>query len=203
MPPGTWFPVFVEQTPMVMLPLVDSVQWTWPVALPQHSLSVVQRLFKILQPRPGWQTLTPVRAHGPQLRLQQLPQPLQSTPSCVQLPVPVVAMSWQTPSAAPPVLAQRPPQQSVSRAQTSPGWMQNDAPSTHFPPEQRPEQQLAALPSGALAVHGFPAVAQVVFSGWQCPPLQLPLQHCAESLQLALSAVQLAAVEHLPAAVSH
>ena len=121
MPPGTWFPVFVEQTPMVMLPLVDSVQWTWPVALPQHSLSVVQRLFKILQPRPGWQTLTPVRAHGPQLRLQQLPQPLQSTPSCVQLPVPVVAMSWQTPSAAPPVLAQRPPQQSVSRAQTSPG----------------------------------------------------------------------------------
>ena len=28
MPPGTWFPVFVEQTPMLMLPLVDSVQWT-------------------------------------------------------------------------------------------------------------------------------------------------------------------------------
>jgi hypothetical protein len=27
-PPGTWFPVFVEQTPTVMLPLVDGVQWT-------------------------------------------------------------------------------------------------------------------------------------------------------------------------------
>jgi hypothetical protein len=45
--------------------------------------------------------------------------------------------------------------------------MQNDAPSTHLPPEHRPEQQLPALPSAALVVHGFPAVAQVVFSGWQ------------------------------------
>jgi hypothetical protein len=33
--------------------------------------------------------------------------------------------------------------------------------------------------------------------------VQLPLQHWAEPLQVALSAVQLAAVEHLPAAVSH
>jgi hypothetical protein len=34
--------------------------------------------------------LTPVSAHGPQLRLQQLPQPLQVTPSWVQLPAPLV-----------------------------------------------------------------------------------------------------------------
>ena len=91
MPPGTWFPVFVEQTPMVMLPLVDSVQWTWPVALPQHSLSEVQRLAMILQPRPGWQTLTPVAAHGPQTLLQHDPQlPPQIVPSCMHWPAPVV-----------------------------------------------------------------------------------------------------------------
>ena len=53
MPPGTCVDVLVEQTPMLMFPLVDSVQWTWPVLLPQHSLSVVQRLLMILQPRPG------------------------------------------------------------------------------------------------------------------------------------------------------
>ena len=97
MPPGTWFPVFVEQTPMLKVPPDVGLQWTWSVALPQHSLSLVQRLLMILQPRPGWQTLTPVRAHGPQFLLQQLPQPLQRTPSCVQLPVPVVATSMQTP----------------------------------------------------------------------------------------------------------
>ena len=49
---------------------------------PQHSWLLVQRLFRILQPSPGWQTLTPVSAQGPQFRLQQLPQPLQRTPSC-------------------------------------------------------------------------------------------------------------------------
>ena len=38
----------------------------------------------ILRPRPGWQTLTLESAHGPQFLLQQLPQPLQSTPSCVR-----------------------------------------------------------------------------------------------------------------------
>jgi hypothetical protein len=91
------------------------------VALPQHSLSLVQRLFMILQPRPGWQTFTPVNAHGPQFLLQQLPHPLQRTPSCWHWPVPVVAMFWQVPSAAPDAFEQNPPQQSVSRAQTSPG----------------------------------------------------------------------------------
>jgi len=166
MPPGTWVPRFVEQTPMLMLPLVDSVQWTWPVLLPQHSLSVVQRLLMILQPRPGWQTSTPVSAPGPQFLLQQFPHPLQRTPSCVHWPVPVVAMSVQTPWVAPDAIEHRPPQQSRSRAQTSPGWMQNDDPSTHLPPEHRPEQQPPARPpSPVVAVQGLPAVRQVVLSG--------------------------------------
>ncbi len=125
MPPGTWLPWFCAQTPTLMLPeaLVAATQVTAGVvpSPPQHSWSDVQRLFRILQPRPGWQTLTPVSAHGPQFLLQQLPQPLHSTPSCMQLPVPVVARSWQVPSVAPPVFAHEPPQQSVSRAQTSPG----------------------------------------------------------------------------------
>jgi hypothetical protein len=113
--------VFIEQTPMLTFPLLASVQWTVPLPPPQHSLSLVQRLFKILQPRPGWQMCTPVSAQGPQFLLQQLPQPLQRTPSCVQLPVPVVPTSMQTPSAAPVAFEQKPPQQSRSRAQTSPG----------------------------------------------------------------------------------
>jgi hypothetical protein len=65
--------------------------------------------------------LTPVSAQGPQFLLQQLPQPLQRTPSCWQLPVPVVETSVQTPCVAPEAFEQTPPQQSRSRAQTSPG----------------------------------------------------------------------------------
>jgi hypothetical protein len=121
MPPGTWFPVLVEQTPMLTLPPEVGLQWTWFVPLPQHSLSLVQRLLMILQPRPGWQTLTPESAHGPQFRLQQLPQPLQRTPSWVHWPVPLVATSMQTPWLAPLAFEQKPPQQSTSRPQTSPG----------------------------------------------------------------------------------
>src|SRR5689334_2783264 len=126
---------------MLTLPPVAGVQVTSPLEPPQHSLLLVQRLLRILQPSPGWQTLTPVRAQGPQFLLQQLPQPLQRTPSCVQLPVPVVATSMQTPWVAPEAMEQNPPQQSRSRAHTSPGWMQNEAPSAHLPPVQRPEQQ--------------------------------------------------------------
>jgi hypothetical protein len=113
--------------------------------------------------------LTPVKAQGPQLRLQQSPQPLQSTPSCWQVPAPVVWRSWQTPSVAPWVFAQKPPQQSVSREQASPGWMQKEEPSTHLPFEQRPEQQPPEVePSGPLpAVQGFPAERQLVLSAWQ------------------------------------
>jgi hypothetical protein len=204
MPPGTWFPVFVEQTPMLTVPPVVGEQWTWPVALPQHSLSLVQRLAMILQPRPGWQTLTPVRAQGPQFLLQQLPQPLQRTPSCVQLPTPLVITSMQTPWVAPLAIEQKPPQQSRSRAQTSPGWMQNDAPSAHLPPVQRPEQQPpAAPPSAVVVVQGLPAVRQAVLSGTHVPPVQVPLQQAAEAVQAALSAVQLAALAQTPRVASH
>ena len=158
----------------------------------------------ILQPRPGWQTLTPVSAHGPQFRLQQLPHPLQRTPSCVHWPVPVVAMSPQTPWVAPAAIEHRPPQQSRSREQTSPGWMQNEEPSAHLPPVQRPEQQPPARPpSPAVVVQGLPAVRQAVFSGWHLPLVQVPLQHSAEVLQVALSAVQLAAAAQTPRVVSH
>jgi hypothetical protein len=88
----------------------------------------------------------------------------------------------QTPSVAPEAFEQKPPQQSRSRAQTSPGWMQNEAPSTHLPPEQRPEQQPPAPPS--VVVQGLPAVRQVVLSGWHLPPVQLPLQQADASVQV-------------------
>ena len=123
-PPGTWLPWFWEQTPMLMLVgPVAGLQVTSgeAPAPPQHSLELVHKLLRILQPSPGWQTLTPVSAHGPQLRLQQLPQPLQRTPSCWHCPAPVVATSWHTPEVAPVALEQKPPQQSRSRPQTSPG----------------------------------------------------------------------------------
>ena len=168
---------------------------------PQHSTSLVQRLFRILQPRPGWQTCTPVCAQGPQFLLQQLPQPLQRTPSCVQLPVPLVPTSIQTPWAAPEAFEQKPPQQSRSRAQTSPGWMQNEAPSAHLPPEQSPEQHPPAPPSDWE--QGLPAVRQVVLRGVQVPPVQVPLQQADEALQAWLSAVQLVALLQTLLVVSH
>jgi hypothetical protein len=201
MPPGTWFPVFVEQTPMLTLPPETGVQWTWLVLLPQHSLSLVQKLLMILQPRPGWHTLTPVSAQGPQFLLQQLPQPLQRTPSWVHWPVPVVETFMQTPCVAPEAFEQRPPQQSRSRTQTSPGWMQNDDPSAHVPFLQSPEQQPPALP--AVDEQGLPAVRQVVLSGWHLPPAQVPLQQDDEPVQVALSAVQLGALAQRPRVVSH
>jgi hypothetical protein len=207
MPPATCRLWFWVQTPIV-IPCgpVPGTQVTLPVSPPQHSWSVVQRLFRILQPRPGWQTLTPVSAHGPQLRLQQLPHPLQSTPSWVQLPAPVVWTSWQTPSVAPCALAHHPPQQSVSREQASPGWMQNDAPSTHLLFAHSPEQQRAPAPpspGAPLAVHGLPAVRQAVLSGTHFWPVQFCPQHSADVVQAWLSAVQLAAVEQTPRTVSH
>src|ERR1022692_250437 len=79
--------------------------------------------------------------------------------------------------------------------------MQNDEPSTQWPPEQSPEQQPPAPPS--VAVQGFPAVEQVVLRGWQSPPLQFPPQHSAEVAQAALSAVHAAAAAQTPFVVSH
>lgn len=186
---------------MLRLPPVTGVHFTVPVAPPQHSPSLVQKLFKILQPSPGWQMFTPVRAHGPQFLLQHELHPLQSTPSWVQLPVPLVVTVAQTPCVAPAALEQRPPQQSPSRTQMSPGWMQNEDPSTHLPFEQRPEQH---PPAGPLVVEqGFPAVRQVVLSGWHVPPLQVPLQQADDCVQAALSAMQAAALLQTPRVASH
>src|SRR6185503_14675308 len=199
MPPGTWLPWFCTQTPMLTFPPEAGMQVTSPLELPQHSWLVVQRLFRILQPRPGWQTLTPVRAQGPQFLLQQLPHPLQRTPSCVHWPVPLVVTSVQTPWVAPAAFEQTPPQQSRSRTQMSPGWMQNEEPSAQVPPLQRPEQQPPAPPSVAV-VQGLPAVRQVVLSGWHFPLAQVPLQQAAELVQVALSAVQLVALAQTPPA---
>jgi hypothetical protein len=92
----------------------------------------------------------------------------------------------------------------VSRAQTSPGWIQNEAPSAHLPPVQRPEQQPPAIPpSPAVAVQGLPAVRQVLFSGTHVPPVQVPLQQLADVVHAALSATQLEALAHLLMVVSH
>jgi len=154
-----------------------------------------------LQSRPGWQTLTPESAHGPQFLLQQLPQPLQRTPSWVHWPVPLVPTSMQTPWVAPVAFEQKPPQQSVSRAQTSPGWMQKEEPSEHVPFLQRPEQQPPAPPSAAE--QGLPAVRQAVLSGWHFEPLQLPLQQLAELVQVALSATQVVALAQTWSVPSH
>jgi len=98
---------------------------------------------------------------------------------------------------APLALAHEPPQQSVSRAQASPGWMQKDDPSAQVPPEQSPEQQSPA------ALQGLPAVLQAAFRAWQVPPLQLPLQQAPDEEQLAPSAVQAVAFEQTPRLVSH
>jgi hypothetical protein len=101
---------------------VTGLQVTAPLSLPQHSAELVQRLFKILQPRPGWQIFTPVWAQGAQTLLQQAPQsPPHTVPSCEHEPAPVVPGSWQVPVAAPDARLQKPLQQSLSRAQTSPG----------------------------------------------------------------------------------
>jgi hypothetical protein len=156
-----------------------------------------------LQPRPGWQTFTPVSAHGPQLRLQQLPQPLQSTPSCMQVPAPLVWTSWQTPRVAPVCFEHQPPQQSVSREQASPGWMQNDEPSTQWPLLHRPEQHVFAADPSPDGAQGFPAVMHAVVRGWHFAPLQLWLQHSEEVVHAWLSATHAVADEQRCVVVSH
>jgi len=70
-----------------------------------------------------------------------------------------------------------------------------------------PEQHRDGVPPSAagapLAVHGLPAVRQVVVSGTHFPPAQFWLQHPAEVVQLWLSATQLGALAQTPRAVSH
>jgi len=192
---------------VVPLGPVAGRQMTAPVSPPQHSAAVVHRLLRILQPRPGWQTFTPVSAQGPQLRLQQLPQPLQSTPSCMQVPAPLVMTSWHTPRVAPDCFEHHPPQQSTSREQASPGWMQNDEPSTQWPALHSPEQQVFAAAASpdvdAVASHGLPAVMQAVVRGWHLEPVQLWLQHSEDVVHAWLSATHAGADEQRCLVVSH
>ena len=79
--------------------------------------------------------------------------------------------------------------------------MQKDDPRAHVPFLQRPEQQPPAPPAGA--VQGFPAVRQVVLSGWHFPPVQLPLQQVDELLQVTPSATQAVALAQTWRAPSH
>jgi hypothetical protein len=79
--------------------------------------------------------------------------------------------------------------------------MQNEELSEHVPFLQSPEQQAPA--PVAPAVQALPAVRQVVLSGTHLLPVQLPLQQDAESVQAALSDVQLVAVLQSPRVVSH
>jgi hypothetical protein len=79
--------------------------------------------------------------------------------------------------------------------------MQNEAPRTHLPPVQSPEQH--PPPAPLVVSQGLPAVEQVVLSGWHVPPVQVPLQQVDEELQVWLSAVQLVALLQTPRAVSH
>jgi hypothetical protein len=89
----------------------------------------------------------------------------------------------QVPSVAPPsAMLHTPPQQSVGFAHTSPSWPQNED-ALHLPALHSPEQQ-SALPAQVL-----PSVLQVVLSGTQVPPVQLPLQQSLLEVHACLSAV--------------
>jgi hypothetical protein len=97
---------------------------------------------------------------------------------------------------APPSLPtlQRPVQQSASRAQMSPGWMQNDEASAHVPLAvlHKPEQHCA------LPEHVLPAVLHAVLSGVHIPlPPHVPLQQSAFCVHAWLSDVHWFA-PHLP-----
>jgi hypothetical protein len=65
-------------------------------------------------------------------------------------------------------------------AQTSPVCPQKE-PLVHTPPRQSLEQQ------SSLVAHVLPVVRQVGFKGAQAPPVQVPLQHCAELVQAWVS----------------
>jgi hypothetical protein len=93
------------------------------------------------------------------------------------------------PSVLPAAFWQSPEQQLLLSLHTSPVWMQKDAPSLHTPASHSCEQHCA------LVLHGLPAVLQVVLSGWQTPPLQLPPQHAAESVQACPSATHAVALQ--------
>jgi hypothetical protein len=169
-----------------LLQLTPVEPWTPP---PQQSASVPQISPVGRQPLGGWQTRRPERC-GAQDRLQHSPPhdgmppsvtpPAQAKPATVHVVAPG-APGWpQVPKLAPADLLQSPPQHSEWTAQTSPVCPQKD-PLAHTPPRQSLEQQ------SSLVAHALPVVRQLGFKGAQAPPVQVPLQHCAELAQAWVS----------------
>jgi hypothetical protein len=81
-------------------------------------------------------------------------------------------------------MVQIPPQQSRELEQTSPVWVQNDEPRSHFPFLQSFEQH------SPLLAHALPEVRQVPLSGWHAPFVHLPPQQAPSLVQAPLSATQ-------------
>jgi hypothetical protein len=97
------------------------------------------------------------------------------------------------PTVLPEAMVHPPVQQSVSRAQISPCWMQKDDPSWHLPLVQRLEQHSVSF------AHALPAVRQAVLSGAQVPPVHVPLQHFEPTVHALPSEMHAFAAAHLPA----
>lgn len=153
----------------------------------QQSLSERQRSPSTWHPFAGWQTLMPV-AYGAHRSLQQVPQLVHKTPSVppVQLFLPPFGGTMHTPTFAPASasIEQMPVQQSLSRAQMSPGCMQNEDASAQVPLalSQRPEQHCE------LAAHELPAVLQEVLSGVHvCAAPHVELQQSALAVHACVS----------------
>ena len=153
----------------------------------QQSLSARQRSPSTWQPFAGWQMSSPV-AYGAHSALQHPPQLVHKTPSGepVQLLPPRLGGCTHVPTVAPASasIEQMPVQQSLSRAQMSPGWMQNEDARAQVPlvASQRPEQHCE------LALHVLPAVLHVVLSGVQVEPApHVPLQQSALAVHAWLS----------------
>lgn len=115
----------------------------------------------------------------------------QTMPATMHPVVPGALGSVHTPTDAPDFFVQMPAQQSVSFAQMSLVWVQNETLPAHTPLLQTCEQH-SLLPPQVL-----PAVLQAVLSGSQPELPQLPLQHWASLVQGCWSDVQSVA-PHLP-----
>jgi len=109
-------------------------------AAPQQSLSLRHKSPSTRQPLAGWHTFTPVAAKGAQSRLQQLLQSPQTVPSIPpEQNVEPLGGGAQIPSVPVPI-SQVPEQQVPLWLQTSPDWMQYDAPNWQVPPLHNVEQ---------------------------------------------------------------
>src|SRR5260221_7967897 len=114
---------------MPILPLGPSMHWPLPApgrpldgSPPQQSLSVKQRSPVTWQPLAGWQIGMPA-GPGAHKRLQQSPQPVQSTPSTLVQYEGPAGGGAQVPTVFPVAIVQSAAQQSLSCAQLSPGWI--------------------------------------------------------------------------------